>query len=177
MTTGTPGSAAAVNNSGTEQDAVLDFTIPQGADGGGGAPQVLAAVSDTAQNSTAGAPLIFRITAFVSGSALSHTAGASEILVRQPGVYQASFQGSVLASSGAALPATADVRLYLNGVQVPGAIARHTFTAASNEASLSFDVPFSVPVSTGTLTVLVNEAGFTFPQISLSIHRLGDAAT
>ena len=137
----------------------------------------MAAVSDTAQSSAAGAPLVFRTTAFVSGSALSHTAGASEILIRQPGVYQAAFQGNALASGSTPLPAAVDVRLYLDGVQVPGAIARYTFTAASNEAGLSFSVPFSVPVSTGTLTVLVNEAGFTFPQISLSLHRLGDAAT
>ncbi|WAJ27139.1 hypothetical protein [Antarcticirhabdus aurantiaca] len=33
VTTGAPGSAAAVENSGTEADAVLDFTIPQGPNG------------------------------------------------------------------------------------------------------------------------------------------------
>lgn len=35
VTTGEPGSSAAVTNSGTEADAVLDFVIPQGASGGG----------------------------------------------------------------------------------------------------------------------------------------------
>lgn len=37
VTTGAPGSQATVNNSGTQSDAVLDFTIPRGADGQTGA--------------------------------------------------------------------------------------------------------------------------------------------
>lgn len=36
VTTGVPGSEASVNNSGTQSDAVLDFTIPRGADGAPG---------------------------------------------------------------------------------------------------------------------------------------------
>lgn len=37
VTTGAPGSQATVNNSGTQSDAVFDFTIPRGADGTPGA--------------------------------------------------------------------------------------------------------------------------------------------
>ncbi len=38
ITTGAPGTQAAVSNVGTEQNAILNFTIPQGADGAAGEP-------------------------------------------------------------------------------------------------------------------------------------------
>lgn len=52
VTTGEPGSAAAVTNVGTSSAAVLNFTIPRGADGvgGGGGSEVVAVVSSPISN-------------------------------------------------------------------------------------------------------------------------------
>ena len=57
--TGEPGTQAEVTNSGDENDAVFDFVIPRGVTGGGGAPEVLATVDTSGQQTIPGGPLVF----------------------------------------------------------------------------------------------------------------------
>lgn len=173
--TGEPGSLAEVNNSGTQIDAILNFVIPRGDTGTGGAPQVLAAVESAAQTSRAGCALIFRDTPLLSGSAITRPAGAADVQIAQPGVYQVAFDGTVSVSAGMSIPAAVLVRLYLDGVPVTGAAARHTFASTGEMATVSFHVPFAISGTPATVQVVVDETGFIFEDITMTIIRLGDA--
>ena len=86
--------------------------------------------------------------------------------ILQPGIYQATFSASVTPNSGTSIPALAEVQMNLNGTMVPGAIARHSFTASSEVATVSFSMPFRVMV--------VNQDGFSFQDAALTVVRLGD---
>ena len=66
------------------------------------------------------------------------------------------------------------VQLYRDGVPVTGGSARHTFTSSTELATLSFSVPFQVD-SSSSVTVVVDQAGFNFQELGLTVQRLGDA--
>ena len=76
VTTGDPGTQAAVTNSGTENNAVLDFTIPQGAAGTNPPVQLLSAYSIPAQAGTTSTPLVFDRTGVSYGTAAEQGVGA-----------------------------------------------------------------------------------------------------
>ena len=164
-------------------------TGPTGADGATGATgatgptgpagaassDVVAATDSTFQTSTAGTPLNFAATALTSGNSLSHTAGAPEVTVNQPGVYQASFHSTVSTGTGAAIPATVTVDLALNGNPLQGASATHTFASSADVSNLSFTVPFQVTSAPAALTAVPVQGGFPFGNSSLTVVRLGGA--
>ena len=175
MITGEPGTDAQVINTGTETDAIFDFIIPRGEPGAGGPPEVLATVDSTPQQSTTGGALIFGETPLVSGYAITHQAGAPDVQILQSGIYQATFQGTVSVYGSPSIPATATVELYLNGTPVPGAIASHTFTSSNETTTRFFSVPFRVDAPPSTLEVVVNDSGFTFDNIALTVLRLGES--
>ena len=164
-------------NTGTEQDAIFDFYIPRGEPGGGGGvPEVLATVDLSNQPSAAGAPLAFNDTPLVSGTAITHAAGSTDVTINQDGIYQAAFHATVAVDTGTAIPATLVVQLYENGAPVAGASARHTFTATNETATLSFDVPFRAVGTPVTIQVVPDSTGFTFQESALTVIRLGDAS-
>ena len=174
MTTGDPGTEAQVTNSGSGEDAVFDFVIPRGEPGGGGIPEVLATVDPTAQPTAAGDALAFTDNPLVSGAAISHTAGSTDVVISQPGIYQASFSGSFTAAAGITIPTTLLATLNQNGVAVTGGTARHTFTATGETAELTFSVPFQVTATPATLNFVASGAGFTGRDLTLTVIRLGD---
>ncbi|MCD7993526.1 MAG: spore surface glycoprotein BclB [Clostridia bacterium] len=172
--TGDPGTEASVTNSGTTEEAVLDFVIPRGEPGGGGAPEVLATVDTTVQPTSANGALVFNETPLVSGTAITHTPGTSDVQINQTGIYQAFFTGTVMIDAGTTIPSTLTVQLTLNGTPVTGAVARHTFTASNEEVTLSINAPFPV-TGAGTLEVVTSDAGYSFEDASLTVIRLGDS--
>ena len=141
VTTGDPGTQAAVTNSGTENNAVLDFTIPQGAAGTNPPVQLLSAYSIPAQAGTTSTPLVFDRTGVSYGTAAEHTANSPDFTITQPGVYTLAFSGSFAPGNGAAFPLNVGITAQLGGTDIPGASAQHTFQSASDVASLSFTVP------------------------------------
>ena len=176
VTTGDPGTEAQVTNSGDENNAIFDFVIPRGEPGGGGGvPEVLATVDQSPQGSNAGGALIFNENPLISGAAITHTPGAPNIQITQPGIYQVTFNGSVRVDAGTAIPASVQVRLTNNGVDVPGAVAIQTFGASDEEANVTFSAPIRVDSVPANLEVIVNDAGYTFEELALNVYRLGDA--
>ena len=175
VTTGEPGSQVQVTNSGTQRDAVLDFVIPRGDTGMEGAPEVLAAVDSAAQTSTAGGALVFNDTPLLSGSSITHPMASADVQITRDGIYQVAFHGTVSVSAGMSIPATVLVRLFLDGAPVIGSAARHTFTSSGEMATLAFHVPFAVLHTPATIRIVVDEAGFVFRDITMTVTRLGDA--
>lgn len=158
---------------------------PTGATGATGATgptgpdssDVLAATDDTSQTSTAGTPINFATTALAVGGSMSHTPGSPDIVITQPGIYQASFHSTVSTQAGESIPASLTVNLALNGATLPGAAATHTFTTSAEASTLSFTVPFQVSTTPSTLTAVPVDTGFPFDESSLTVVRLGDVPT
>ena len=168
MITGEPGTPAEVINVGTEEDAVFEFIIPRGEPGGGGGTLDVLATTDTSRQSpSAGGALYYGNNPLIAGSAITHQAGSTDVIITQPGVYQATFHSSVSVNPGTA-------HLNLDGVQVAGGVASTIFTSSSEQANLSFSVPFLVTNVPATLQVVVDEDGFTFDEIAFTVIRLGD---
>lgn len=136
----------------------------------------MATVNTTSQDTTPGGALVFNENPLVSGFTISHQAGSTDIIINQPGIYEAAFHSTVAVASGTPIPATVTVRLEANGVPVPGAVASHTFAASGETGNLSFTVPFQVTATPETIRVVVDNAGFTFSDVSLTVVRLGDTA-
>ena len=58
--------------------------------------------------------------------------------------------------------------------QVSGATATHTFASTNEAATVSFSMPFRVTGAPQSLTVVAQQAGFTFQDAALTVVRLGD---
>lgn len=174
VTTTPPGSDAQVVNVGTDTDAIFEFSIPRGEPGGGGTPEVLATVDSTGQTSSAGSALSFNQIPLVSGSAISHTPGTPDIVINQPGIYQATFQSTVAVNGSTSIPAALEVYLTNNGMQVAGATAAYTFTTSNSLTTLAFSIPFKVDATPVNLQVIANADNFNFQDIALTVFRLGE---
>lgn len=174
VTTGDPGTQAAVTNSGTENNAVLDFTIPQGAAGTNPPVQLLSAYSIPAQAGTTSTPLVFDRTGVSYGAAAEHTANSPDFTITQPGVYTLAFSGSFAPGNGAAFPLNVGITAQLGGTDIPGASAQHTFQSASDVANLAFVSPFQVDAAPATLEVVGTGNAFVYSNIQLTVTRNGD---
>ncbi len=177
VTTGDPGTQAAVTNSGSDQNAILDFTIPQGQTGSTAPVQLLSAYSTAPQSGTAGNPLIFDRNSATYGSDISHTNGTGTFTIQQPGVYLVNFNGALSPASGATFPVNLGVSLSQDGSSVPGAASQHTFQSASETAAVSFTTPVTVSTAPSTLEVLGTGDSYTYGTTGLTIQRLGDVPT
>ena len=178
VTTGAPGSQASVTNSGTSQAAVLNFTIPRGADGAGGAPvDLLSTYSVPPQAGSSGTALLFDRNAQAYGTSLSHTANTSAVTVSQPGVYSVSFHGNIGPVSGVTFPETITLSLYQSGAAVPGAAALHTFHTSTETAAVSFAIPVTVSAAPAQLSVVGSGGSFSYSGITLNVSRLGSIPT
>ena len=163
-----------MTNSGDEYNAIFDFVIPRGEPGGGGTLEVLGTVDPAAQPTVAGGALIFTDTPLISGTAITHQAGSPDVVISQPGIYQATFHGAVSPDAGTAIPAEVTLRLSLDGSPVPGGVAHHTFASSTEVATLTFSTPFRVTSTPASLEVRAEESGFTAGDIALTVLRLGD---
>ena len=173
MTTGEPGTDAQVTNSGTEQNAVLDFTIPRGDTGTVPDVSLLSAYSTPAQGLASGGAITFDRNALSYGSDISHTAGGSAVTISQPGVYLVSFQGVISPTSGDTFPVSLVTSLTQDGAIVPGASVPYNFQSASDSSAQSFTVPISVTAAPSTLEVSATGGNYLADAVSLTVTRLG----
>ncbi len=175
VTTGDPGTDAAVVNSGTERDAVLDFTIPQGQTGTGQGPiELLSAYSTPTKAGTSGTALIFDRNGLVYGDAVSHTEGSGIFTINQSGVYAVAFHGGVGPVSGSDFPLAISTFLTENGAVVPGGSAQHTFHTSNEFSNVAFSVPVAISSVPATLQVIGSGGNFFYGDIGITIYRLGD---
>ncbi len=174
MTTGEPGTEAAVTNSGTEQNAVLNFAIPRGATGSTQPIQLLSAYSTPAQAGTGQTALVFDRNALSYGTAISHANNSANITISQPGVYTLSFNGGFAPGSNVNFPLNVLTVPQLNGVTVTGAATQHTFHTSSDVVNQSFNVPIAVSTVPSTLQIVSTGDGFLYSNIQVSLFREGD---
>ena len=132
VTTGDPGTDAKVTNSGTSQNAILDFTIPQGPTGSTPPLSLLSAYSSPTQSGASGDPLEFDRNALSYGTDISHTAGSSDFTINQPGVYSVQFHGVLSPADSDSFPANIVTSLESDGSIVPGASVPYNFQSAGD---------------------------------------------
>ena len=170
--TGEPNEPASVVNRGNENNAVLDFVIPQGATGTT-APLASLAISDTvAKNLSSRTPLIFTGQPLLQTAQFSYTPGTAEISINQSGIYQLWFHCVASMNTGAVIPSEIEMQVYLNGTPIPGSQINRTFTTSLEQANLSLSVPFQTTTTDAPLVIYVETGGFTISESSLTIIKL-----
>lgn len=174
VTTGAPGTPAEVTNSGTSQNAILNFVIPQGEPGGSSAPpQFLNAYSTPPQPNTSGSPLIFDKNAAINGSAITHTENTSDIVIQEPGFYSVSFHSTVTPGIGASFPVSVLLYLQQNDSPVAGTGTRHTFQTANEVANLAFTQIIEVDTVPTTLRVASDGGPTIYSDASITVNKIG----
>ena len=149
-------------------------TGPTGPTGASGAQaEFLSAYSTPPQSGTASTPLIFDRTASSNGTAVTHTDNTAPVTVQEPGFYEVSFHGTISPASGVSLPETIQLYLTQQGTTVPGADATHTFSAASDTASLSFSQIVQVTSVPAEFEVIPAGGDFLYSGTTMTVSKIG----
>ena len=173
VTTGEPGSQVRVTNSGTPQNAVLDFTIPRGMDGT--ADTSLLALSNSGeQQPESGGALYYDTEAMRSGSDLDHVQTLGQVLVRRPGLYQVTAQGYLKALCGADWPVTELLRLEQDGAEVPGGRARQSLSTPLDGRGVALTAMVRVDQVPSALRLTADSGRTRISDLALTVTRLGD---
>lgn len=173
VTTGAPGTPAQVTNSGTSQNAVLNFTIPQGAPGSSSPLSLVSAYSTPSQPGASGTPITFDRTSLQLGNDISHTAGSDTFVITQPGIYSVEFHGVISPSPTNTFPAFIVTSLEANGSVVPGGSVPFLFQTPTDASEQSFTVPISVTNVPTTLQIVPTGGAYTADAVSMTVTRLG----
>lgn len=113
---------------------------------------LLDAYNTASQNLGANTPLVFAQNNVLTGSAISHIPGSTDIDLNESGIYKISY--NVTLDSFPTLVNPKVLNLTLDGVVVPGSETSVTLSALGNRATLSATV--FVPVSGSGTIKLVN---------------------
>ena len=170
VTTGEPGTNVVITNSGTSQDAVLNFTIPRGA--AGGTVQSLAIVDTDPKIISGVGEIKFTASPYVNSQSFDYTPGTTEISIVNNGVYQAFFHCTVVASSGSTIPTSITIELRSDGTLIPGSPSRHIFRSTGESASVTLSTSILVTDAPIRLTVYLEGDEVVITDCSLTIIRL-----
>lgn len=173
VTTGAPGTPAEVTNSGTAQNAVLNFTIPQGLPGASQPVSLVSSYSTPPQPGASGTPITFDRTSLSLGSDITHTPGSDTFTITQPGVYSVEFHGVITPTGDNTFPVSITTSLEANGSVVPGASVPHTFQSSTDSSPVSFTVPISVTDVPTTLQIVPSGGNYVADAVSMTVTRLG----
>lgn len=166
-----------MTNSGTDQDAVLNFVIPRGACcccDGGGSNEFLTAYSTPPQPGQSGQALVFDRTAASNGSSLTHANNSADITVQKAGFYNVSFHGTAAPASGSSFPLSLTLTLQKNEESVPGGTVRHSFQSEGETVCLSFTQVVEIDTTPSTLRILAEGGNILYSDIALTVNRLGN---
>ena len=148
-----------------------------GATGATGATTVsdyLSAYSTPTAPVTSGNALEFDKNATLTGTALSHTEGASTVTINTQGTYYVAYSGTVSPKSGtSSFPVNNLLTFRLNGTNIPGAASQHVFSAANQTESQSFSAVFAVTSVPASFVVYSAGGNFNYSNTSLNVVKLG----
>lgn len=173
VTTGEPGTDAEVVNSGTSQNAVFNFTIPQGSSASQNLDRFL--TTDTpAQPIRTGEALSFFTNPLSLGDSVTHDPPSSNIVIQKPGVYLVSFHGTVGISQDSPVPADCLIFLTQDGKNVEGASVETSLNQGGSYTSVAFSIPIQINSVPSVLQVVSQQGNLVFSNISFSVVQLGD---
>lgn len=173
VTTGEPGTDAEVVNSGTSQNAVFNFTIPQGSSASQNLDRFL--TTDTpAQPIRTGEALSFFTNPLSLGDSVTHDPPSSNIVIQKPGVYLVSFHGTVGISQDSPVPADCLIFLTQDGKNVEGASVETSLNQGGSYTWVAFSIPIQINSVPSVLQVVSQQGNLVFSNISFSVVQLGD---
>ena len=172
MSTGEPGTRAAVTNTGDGTNAILNFVIPKGDTGVMGETDTLMATNTFAEVTSPCGPVTFASTPMTSGYAVTHMNGSADVRIKEPGVYLVNVNCTVKADTGTSVPALFQLSLLRDGTPIPGATAGHTFEHDNRSATIAFHATLRAD-EPATLKVVSNSMGFTIQNAAISVSRIG----
>ena len=168
--TGTTGATGAAGVTGpTGPTGATGVTGPTGP---ASATEMLSAYSTPAAPGSNNTPLVFDQNGASIGSGISHGAGSSDFTITVPGTYNASFHCNAAPASGVNFPLAISLSLQLNGTNVPGALALHSFHTSSDTATLSFSFPVQVSTNPSTIRVMAQGGNFIYSAVSLTLTKI-----
>ena len=143
-----------------------------GPTGPASATEMLSAYSTPAAPGSNNTPLVFDQNGSSIGSGISHGAGSSDFTITVPGTYNAAFHCNAAPASGVNFPLAISLSLQLNGTNVPGALALHSFHTSSDTATLSFSFPVQVSTNPSTIRVMAQGGNFIYSAVSLTLTKI-----
>ena len=194
-TTAEPDQPASVNNSGDENNTVLDFVIPRGATGTtgpsgptgatgatgptgptgatgeGAVSNLLAALNPSAQTRTGSGALAFPNDSIIAGNAIAHSV-PDTFLLTEPGIYEISYRASAQSSAAVTTPLGVSISLALNGAVLPGSAISSTLDFTSSVRTLGGTMIVDVASSPNTLTVVNEQNAITYNNAFIIIQKL-----
>ena len=108
----------------------------------------------------------------VSGQLITHSINSPNVVISGNGIYQVLFSGSVAPLPNTTLPASIIIYLTING-SISSIGATQTFTSLETD-TISFQGLIEVTDVPVTLNVLVENSGFIFSSITITVIRLGN---
>lgn len=174
-TTGAPGTNASVTNSGTPQNAILNFTIPAGNGSTGAYGGLYNSATQTVTPTTAGTYTQLLLNTAMPLSGIT-TATANTLTVTTAGNYEISYNISVTANESATL----QVAVRSNGTVIPQTVTSHVL-ASNGLATPTYNAIFNTTViaalAAGSVLDLAVAAIGTVPAgLSATIGAAGDAS-
>lgn len=176
VTTGAPGTPARVTNSGTAQNAIFNFVIPQGEQGESGEScdlQYLTAYSIPSQGAASGNPVVFDRNSSSKGTAVTHANNSASIMIQKTGYYLVTFFGTVTATEHNTFPFSQLLNLVLGGTAVTGAGARQGFQQKNQSENVSLSKIIPVTSAPVALQVVGEGGNVLYSDTSITVYRVG----
>lgn len=174
VTTGEPGTDVVITNTGTDENAVFNFTIPRGFDGGGTVPlDVLTAYSTPPQVGTENTELIFDRNGTLFGTSIQHAENTSEFTINGSGIYYVSFHGTISPVSGVTFPINILVNLQQDGTIVSGSEVQHTFHTSTENVNVAFSTIITANPNT-TFRIVGTGGQYFYSSIGINIYKIAN---
>ncbi len=136
------------------------------------ATQFLNTYSVPSAPGTSGNALAFDVNGATSGTAITHTAGGTDVTLNRAGNYAVAFHGNLAPASGVNFPLSILLELQQDGSPVEGSVVQHTFQTNSDTATVAFSVPVQVTNAPSVLTVVGTGGNYVYSAVSLTVYRL-----
>ena len=154
-------------NTGTDENAVFDFYIPRGNTQG----EILVTFNEDEQISASKGALVFGVNSLGMGEGIFHEENTSDIEINKAGIYRIAFHCRGGVNTGTTLPETVNLRLYINGSAVEGAVTGHTFYSVCENASFGFNTVFSAE-DCSTVQIVTDKGGYSFRNVMVSLLKV-----
>lgn len=148
-------------------------TGPTGPTGAAESVQSISAYSIPTAPAADNEAIVFDANGTQNGSAISHTAGDSEFIISQPGVYYAVYSGTVTPGIASSAPLANLLSLQLNGTDLPGGQIQNIFQSTTEDIAQSVSAIVNVASVPATLTLVSSGGTFNYSSTALHIFRIG----
>ena len=138
----------------------------------GGAAQALSAFSVPSAPVSDGGAVVFDVNAAVEGTAITHRAGSSDVVIGEEGTYYAQYSSTVLSVAGAAFPQTNLITFTLGGQTQSAGAAQLVFTASGQAQHVTTGLVFNVTDPPVTLNVISGGGTFIYSNATINVFRV-----